>query len=54
MTTCAVPPPGAPVVHLTLVGTGEPLLPSANGVCLETYRVAERGLSTLLDGTNER
>ena len=26
MTSCAVPPPGAPVVHLTLVGTGEPLL----------------------------
>jgi len=26
MSVCAVPPPGAPVISLTLVGTGEPLL----------------------------
>jgi len=26
MTICAAPPPGAPVIHLTLVGSGEPLL----------------------------
>ncbi|MFN3545345.1 MAG: thioredoxin family protein [Thiobacillus sp.] len=26
MTSCTTPPPGGPVIHLTLVGTGEPLL----------------------------
>lgn len=26
MTTCVTPPPGAPVVELTLVGAGEPLI----------------------------
>lgn len=26
MTACLSPPPGAPVIHLTLVGSGEPLL----------------------------
>ena len=26
MSVCAVPPPGAPVIRLTLAGTGEPLL----------------------------
>lgn len=26
MASCATPPPGAPIVSLTLVGTGEPLL----------------------------
>lgn len=26
MTICAAPPPGAPIIHLTLVGSGEPLL----------------------------
>ncbi|MBP1601698.1 MAG: hypothetical protein H6Q06_1849, partial [Acidobacteria bacterium] len=41
-----------PVTQVMLMGGRQ--LPGAKGACLETYRVAESGLSTLLDGTNER